>query len=105
MAPSATASSRQKRQPRRLEHKGKRSAAPLNPYAAVLRPAAAATFLGLSRSTLYRLERAGALAPRVQLGPCSSGWMREDLEVYLAQLPRGARETGTGQPSASATAA
>jgi predicted DNA-binding transcriptional regulator AlpA len=59
--------------------------------ARVLRPAAAATYIGLSRASLYRLERAGELPQRVILGPNASGWFREDLDGFLASRPRGAR--------------
>lgn len=57
----------------------------------VLRPAAAAAYIGYSRATVYRLERAGELPPRVILGPNASGWFREDLDGFLASRPRGAR--------------
>jgi len=57
----------------------------------VLRPKVAAAYLGLSRATLYRLEKKGELAPRIQLGPNSSGWMLDDLDAFLASRPRCAR--------------
>lgn len=56
---------------------------------AVLRPKAAAEYLGLSRSTLYRLEKSGELAPRLRLGLNSSGWLVEDLDKFLTSRPRG----------------
>lgn len=59
--------------------------------ARVLRPAAAAAYVGLSRASMYRLERAGELPPRVILGANASGWFREDLDGFLASRPRGAR--------------
>ena len=58
----------------------------------VLRPAAAAAYIGLSRATLYRLERAGELPARIILGPNASGWFREDLDGFLATRPRGTRQ-------------
>ncbi len=61
----------------------------------VLRPAAAAVYIGLSRASLYRLERAGQLPPRVILGEHASGWFREDLDKFLASLPRGPRAIPT----------
>jgi predicted DNA-binding transcriptional regulator AlpA len=57
----------------------------------ILRPAAAAAYIGLSRATLYRLERAGELPARVILGVHASGWFCEDLDRFLASRPRGAR--------------
>jgi predicted DNA-binding transcriptional regulator AlpA len=62
----------------------------------VLRPAAAAAYIGLSRASLYRLERAGELPPRVILGPHAAGWFREDLDGFLASRPRGARPVDAG---------
>ncbi len=61
----------------------------------VLRPAAAAAYIGLSRASLYRLERTGQLPPRVILGEHASGWFREDLDAFLARLPRGPRQIQT----------
>lgn len=58
----------------------------------VLRPAAAAAYIGLSRATLYRLERVGELPARIILGPNASGWLREDLDGFLATRPRGSRQ-------------
>lgn len=57
----------------------------------VLRPAAAAAYLGLSRPTLYRLERAGKLPARIHLGENSSGWLRDDLDSFLNSRTRGTR--------------
>jgi predicted DNA-binding transcriptional regulator AlpA len=62
----------------------------------ILRPAAAAAYIGLSRASLYRLERAGELPPRVILGPHASGWFREDLDGFLGSRPRGARPVDAG---------
>lgn len=55
----------------------------------ILRPAQAARLLGISRATLYRWEAAGRLAPRVILGPGTSGWREEDLAAFIAAAPRG----------------
>jgi predicted DNA-binding transcriptional regulator AlpA len=58
----------------------------------ILRPAQAARLLGISRATLYRWEAAGRLAPRVILGPGTSGWKEEDLAAFIAAAPRGGPE-------------
>lgn len=58
----------------------------------ILRPAQAARLLGISRATLYRWEAAGRLAPRVILGPGTSGWREEDLAAFIAAAPRGGPE-------------
>lgn len=55
----------------------------------IVRPAQAARLLGISRATLYRWESSGRLAPRVILGPNTSGWREEDLASFIAAAPRG----------------
>ena len=42
---------------------------------------------GLSNSTLERLERAGEFPSRRQLGPNSVGWVRAEIEDWLATRP------------------
>ena len=58
-------------------------------FSPIIRPAQAARLLGISPCTLYRWERAGRLAPRVILGPNTSGWREEDLAAFIASAPRG----------------
>lgn len=58
----------------------------------IIRPAQAARLLGISRATLYRWEASGRLAPRVILGPNTSGWREEDLAAFIAAAPRGNRD-------------
>jgi len=62
------------------------------PVSPIIRPAQAARLLGISRATLYRGEAAGRLAPRVRLGPGTSGWTEEDLAAFIAAAPRGSEE-------------
>lgn len=61
------------------------------PLSRIVRPAQAARLLGISRATLYRWESSGRLAPRVILGPNTSGWREEDLAAFIAEAPRGGR--------------
>lgn len=44
---------------------------------------------GLSRTTLWRLERDGAFPVRVQLSPNSVGWLAQEVADWLAKRPRG----------------
>jgi predicted DNA-binding transcriptional regulator AlpA len=62
------------------------------PVSPIIRPAQAARLLGISRATLYRWEKTGRLAPRVILGPNTSGYKEEDLAAFIAAAPRGGRE-------------
>jgi predicted DNA-binding transcriptional regulator AlpA len=64
------------------------------PLSRIVRPAQAARLLGISRATLYRWERSGRLAPRVILGPNTSGWREEDLAAFIAAAPRGGQNGG-----------
>lgn len=61
------------------------------PLSRIIRPSQAAQLLGISRATLYRWEASGRLAPRVILGPGTSGWKEEDLAAFIAAAPRGGR--------------
>jgi prophage regulatory protein len=58
----------------------------------IVRPIEAARLLGITRATLYRWEKAGRLAPRVILGPGTSGWKEEDLAAFIEAAPRGTRD-------------
>lgn len=50
----------------------------------ILRPEAAAAFLGISRPSLYRWERDNPDFPRrIKLGERVSGWKRADLEAWI----------------------
>lgn len=59
------------------------------PVSRIIRPAQVARLLGISRATLYRWEASGRLAPRIILGPNTSGWREEDLAAFIAAAPRG----------------
>jgi predicted DNA-binding transcriptional regulator AlpA len=64
----------------------------------IIRPTKAARLLGISRATLYRWEAAGRLAPRVILGPNTSGWRESDLAAFIAAAPRGGHSSSAGSP-------
>ena len=44
---------------------------------------------GLSRTTLWRLERAGSFPSRILLSKNSVGWLAEEVSAWLASRPRG----------------
>lgn len=50
----------------------------------------------LSRTTIWRKERAGDFPQRVRLGAASVGWVAEEIDAWLASRPRGM----AGQPQA-----
>jgi predicted DNA-binding transcriptional regulator AlpA len=46
---------------------------------------------GLSRTTLWRLERMGQFPERIQLSRNAVGWNADDVHRWLATRPRGLR--------------
>ncbi len=44
---------------------------------------------GLSRTTLWRLERSGRFPERVRLGPNSVGWVESEVLAWIDARPRG----------------
>ncbi|MDW8259728.1 MAG: AlpA family phage regulatory protein [Gammaproteobacteria bacterium] len=43
---------------------------------------------GLSRVTVWRLERAGLFPPRVRVGARSVAWRRGEVEAWVRSRPR-----------------
>lgn len=43
--------------------------------------------LGVSRTTLWRWERAQLLPPRRRIGPNSVGWLEQEIEEFLRNRP------------------
>ncbi len=50
----------------------------------VIRRTEAPAFLGLSQSTIDRMCAAGKFVPKVRLGEQATGFLRADLEAWLA---------------------
>ena len=48
----------------------------------ILRPNQVVDMLGLSRTTLWRLERKGLFPPRIQLGLRAVGWREADIVAW-----------------------
>lgn len=46
-----------------------------------------AALTGYSRSSIWRMEKLGRFPPRRELGPRSVGWLREEVEAWIASRP------------------
>jgi predicted DNA-binding transcriptional regulator AlpA len=44
---------------------------------------------GLSRTTLWRLERTAGFPARLRLGTNSIGWLEDEVRAWLESRPRG----------------
>ena len=49
----------------------------------IIRPARLANLLGLSRATLWRMEKRGELPPKIALSPGVTGWRESDISEWL----------------------
>jgi predicted DNA-binding transcriptional regulator AlpA len=68
----------------------------------ILRTAAVIRLTGLSRTTLWRLERQGDFPERVRLGLNSVGWREEEIARWIDTRPRGLAESTSNQRGESA---
>ena len=50
----------------------------------ILRWAELQPVLGLSRMTIYRMEKAGTFPKRIQINSGSVGWLEHEVEAWLA---------------------
>jgi len=53
----------------------------------LLRPKDVQRMIGLSRTTIWRLEQRGLFPLRRQLGARIVGWLEEDVSAWLESLP------------------
>lgn len=53
----------------------------------VLRLPQVEMLIGMSRSSIYRLERLGRFPERVKISDRAVGWRRDQLERWLASRP------------------
>jgi predicted DNA-binding transcriptional regulator AlpA len=53
---------------------------------------------GLSRSTIWRLERKKDFPSRIHLGPNAVGWDEDEVHSWIASRPRGIRSRQTAMP-------
>jgi prophage regulatory protein len=56
---------------------------------AILRTTDVIRLTGLSRTTLWRLERRGGFPARLRLGPNSVGWLDDEVRQWIKARPRG----------------
>ena len=49
---------------------------------------------GLSRSTVYALQKQGIFPQSIKIGPKASAWYEDELQHYIKTRPR----FGAGQP-------
>ena len=55
----------------------------------ILRTANLQTYVGLSRTTIWRLEKSGQFPKRVRLGQNSVGWLKGDVDTWLESRKEG----------------
>lgn len=58
------------------------------PAARLLRPRAVCERTGLSRSTLWRLERRGEFPPHRQISTNAVGWLEEEVNAWIRSRTR-----------------
>lgn len=49
----------------------------------IIRTGKLADLLGVSRTTIWRMEQEGKLPPRVRISEAVSGWLASDIEKWL----------------------
>ncbi len=54
----------------------------------ILRTPEVTNITGLSRTTLWRLERRGDFPRRIRLSPNSIGWIETEVEEWIESRPR-----------------
>lgn len=54
----------------------------------ILRPKLLAETLGISLTTLWRLEKAGNLPPKIRIGSRSVGWRSDQIQDMLMNLSK-----------------
>lgn len=52
----------------------------------------------ISRSTIYKLMRAGLFPLPIRIGPRAVRWQEHELTAWLARCPRAGSERASGQP-------
>lgn len=67
----------------------------------ILRAREVVTRTGLSRQTIWRLERAGEFPARVEVMKNRVGWQEEEIDTWIAARPRVrlGRDHALGRPA------
>ncbi len=60
----------------------------------LLRPRDVAETVGLSRATIWRLERDGMVPKRRHVGPNSVGWLEHEIDEWLESRPYAQEDVG-----------
>lgn len=74
--------------PRQVQLTGPEAARSTKPECEVVRSKDLRQLTGLSRSSIWRLERDGDFPARVRLTRSGVGWRRTDIEAWLATRPQ-----------------
>jgi prophage regulatory protein len=67
----------------------------------LLRTKQVTTMTGLSRMTIYRMERDGLFPARRKLGKNSVAWLEEDIREWIRSRPSGPVSRRGGAPQLS----
>ncbi len=51
----------------------------------ILRPSQVARMLGISKPTIWRLEKKGDFPPKIQLGSNMTGYLADDIEEWISK--------------------
>ncbi len=57
-----------------------------NPQSLIIRPGQLSKLIGVSKVTIWRMEKSGDLPPRVQIGQRLVGWRTSDIDEWIEQL-------------------
>lgn len=57
----------------------------------ILRKPAVLDRLGVSATTLWRMQRAGTFPPSIQISPGTVGWIESDIDRWIAARVEAAR--------------
>jgi prophage regulatory protein len=64
----------------------------------IIRRKTVESLTGLSRSTIYARIKEGRFPPSISLGAKAVGWLRSDIETWIAQRVQESRGTPDGTP-------